>query len=351
MISNNQSDIKSFSNPELLKILNENKGGKIDVITGLSGGKDSLYLMYALTKQLHLRVKAFTWDHFHCMPEAMSSAQKAVISMGNVDWETFSFTYNASSKVKSALFKEVKRFCICPHFMMLRAIPRAIDENIPFLAIGYSPDQNDRKGGYKFADRETRLMNLINYVQSFYNLIEYCLKENYPDEADEILHQLFDPINSRLPLLKTKEIIPSILILSQYIPWDYKDIERIVYEEFKWKTAGKTKLHSNCFFEPIRGHMEYLLDRPFLQEEAAFLVKQGSMTEQEAEAALKYMNVCDDEPKVLEKFIDHIGITKDNYYNYIKSPMKEEAERLIKEFVMQIYTFQGFDPKGVNVIR
>lgn len=336
---------------ELKKIFNENKGVKFDVIMGLSGGKDSLYLLYLLSKVLNVRTKAYTWNHYHAKRGAITSAENAVKDLGNVEWQSFSYKSDASRKVMKAYFKELKRFCLCPHFMMLRALPTALDEGIPFICIGYSPDQNSRKGAYNIpVTRENRIRILTQYIHSFREVTEYALRKSFPQDADHIVSYYFDPIMERLDRIESYKIIPSMLTLSHFIPWEYNEIERIIYEEYRWKYGGKRELHSNCIYEPIRGHLEFMLKRPFLEEEASFLVKKGNLNEEEAKIALEKMGVGEKEPPTLKHFTEHIYSTPEEYYKIIDTPMEPEAEIYLRGFIQNLFVFQGYGDNSMGEI-
>ena len=294
---------------ELEKVLARNKGGKIDVISALSGGKDSLYQLYLLSKELKLRTRAFTWDHYHAYPAAINSAKQAITDLGNVDWITTGFDFESSSKLLASYFMEVKRFCICPHFMMLRALPMAIDEEIPFIAIGYSKNQNERKGEYKFPDHDKRAENLKSWANSFRELTRYCLAKTFPKDEERITENLFGSINRSLEDIDRKEVVPGILQLSNFFPWERKDIENVVYERFGWKKSGRASLHSNCLFEPIRGYLEHTFGRPFLKDEANYLVRNEEMTKDEARRSLNMMGCSSKEPAVLDYFLKYANLS------------------------------------------
>lgn len=333
---------------ELEHILRTNKGVHTDVIAGLSGGKDSLYQLYLLSHDLGLKTKAFTWDHYHAYPAAIKCAAKAVKDLKNIEWVSIGYRYDATTKLISSYFREVKRFCICPHFMMLRALPIAIDEKIPFIAIAYSPDQNARKGNYQFPDPPTRVKNLVSWAHAFKDLTSYCLQKNFPDEGREIIEYLFQPLMDRLDDVIKAGTAPAILQLSQFLPWNIKTMDKIIYDHYEWKKENQKKLHNNCFFEPIRGYMEYKLGRPFLKEEARFLVQRNEITEEEAEKALRDMNYSNEKPRTLKIFCEYINLSEEDFQTFMEAPMTEDAERLLINFIRSLFAFQGFETQGMG---
>jgi hypothetical protein len=343
-----ENHISQKKRSELEHILRANRGVHTDVIAGLSGGKDSLYQLHLLSHELGLRTKAVTWDHYHAYPSAIKSAARAVKDLKNIEWITIGYRYDACSKLINAYFREVKRFCICPHFMMLRALPMAIDEKIPFIAIAYSPDQNARKGTYRFPDPLKRVKNLISYAHAFKNLTAYCLQQHFPEEAGEITAYLFQPLMERLDAAAESGTAPTILQLSQFYPWNLKTMNTLIYEQYGWKKQGQKKLHSNCLFEPIRGYMEYKLGRPFLKDEADFLVQQGEITEEEAKEALNAMNYSSKTPNTLRHFCEYINLPEEEFHTTLEIPMKREAEFLLSDFIRSLFAFQGFQEQGMG---
>jgi hypothetical protein len=333
---------------DLERILEENPGRTADVLVGMSGGKDSLYMLHMLHDEMQIKVKAFTWDHYHANPAAINSIRKAVMSLQDIEWISYGFRSDVSQALLSSYLQEVKRFCICPHFMLLRAAPMAIDEGIPFISIGYSPNQNSRKGAYSLPDPEERKRRFGAWADAFYDLTKHCLSSTFPDKAEEYLDYLFEPLFARIQTGSAQP--PAILQPSHFLPWKTEDIIETIYTKHAWKKTQQNSLHSNCLFEPIRGYLEYKFGRPFLVDEAEFLVQKGEMTAEQAASALRKMNYCGEEPRILGTFLDYAKLTADEFRATLDAPMSDSAAQKLERFVSALFELQGYQGSRVGTL-
>ncbi|MBW2660882.1 MAG: hypothetical protein JRD93_02575 [Deltaproteobacteria bacterium] len=332
---------------EIETLLAENKGRRIDVLAAVSGGFDSLYQLHLLKRELNAQVKAFTWDHYHSYITVIKRIRRMIIDLEVIEWTTVGLRFDVSSKLMKSFFCTVKRFCICPHFMLLRALPLAISEEIPLIAIGYSPDQNERKGCYQLPEKNRRLENLIEWSKSFKALVLYCLERVFPDESNELADYLFHPLTKAIEYLKLKGgTAPAILQLSPYFPWSEK--RSVLAKHYGWAKSEKIKLHNNCLFEPVRGYMEYIMDRPFLIEEANFLIRSGELTKEEAREGLARMNVASNQPKVLGEYLRYANMSMKDFHRELEQPMTDEATDLLYNYLKKLFAFQGFDEKAIG---
>jgi len=134
---------KDFEN-----LIKKSKGkSKYDCLLLFSGGKDSSYLLYLLTKKYKLKVLTVTVDNGLESPLAKSNINK-IVKYFNVD-------HIFSKPKKSFLQKFYKYFIthinnqsycervcyVCQELIFSTGIKIAVDKKIPFIILGYSPDQ------------------------------------------------------------------------------------------------------------------------------------------------------------------------------------------------------------------
>jgi len=134
---------------------NRNKS-KYDCLVGLSGGKDSTYLLYLLKQEYKLNVLAYTCDTGFMSEVAHRNIRKTIDKL-NVDhvWRSpgddfyrklYSFWLTHPSRrgyVRTVCFR-------CFLATEITAVKIATEMNIPLIAIGFSPAQR-RRLNYKAA--------------------------------------------------------------------------------------------------------------------------------------------------------------------------------------------------------
>lgn len=128
--------------------------GEYDCLVPLSGGKDSSYLVYLLQQQYGLKVLTLTVDTGLLSPRAIPNIER-VITRLNVDHILFTPKADFFKKLYHYFLTHVKferkkyeeigytgtvchSCCEAIHSIALRV---AAERGIPFVALGYSPDQ------------------------------------------------------------------------------------------------------------------------------------------------------------------------------------------------------------------
>lgn len=144
---------------ELIDILKKrSKNSQYDCLCLYSGGKDSSYMLYTLSKKYKLRVLAFTLDNWF-IPEETFSNIKKVLAKLNIDsvvftpsWEVIStlFKIGISLFDKTPVGREMAYLVghICwPCFVMISLFSTkcAVEKNIPNLVVGTTPGQIRQK--------------------------------------------------------------------------------------------------------------------------------------------------------------------------------------------------------------
>ena len=130
------------------KLLNQNRGrSTYDCVLLLSGGKDSIYLLYLLTQQFHLNVLSITVDTGLLNKQAKKNIHKAVhvfhsdhryITPDHVFFKRLYRHYLLHPNKKTLCDSVCK---VCQKVINSIALNIAADQQIPFVFMGYSPDQ------------------------------------------------------------------------------------------------------------------------------------------------------------------------------------------------------------------
>jgi hypothetical protein len=126
-----------------------------DCLLLYSGGKDSTYMLYLLSEKYDLKVLTVTIDtglHSHFAQENISAAEQyfhvehlTVAPENNFYMRLYSYLLTHSSN--QTYCENVCSFCsTVMHSIGLNV---AVEKKIPFVAIGYSPDQEVRSNRYE----------------------------------------------------------------------------------------------------------------------------------------------------------------------------------------------------------
>ena len=146
---------------DLTEALQSSKRAKAayDALVCLSGGKDSLYLLYKLKVEYGLKVLAFTTD-MNVPPVAWDNIRRAIAKL-DVEHLTFRPPQDFYRKFYRFLLQNqeergaVRTVCyVCAPLFEGYALQAATEKGIPLVLAGYSPGQPDpERMVYEFAER------------------------------------------------------------------------------------------------------------------------------------------------------------------------------------------------------
>lgn len=148
---------------DLEETLTKTRGANAyDCLVPLSGGKDSLYLLYKLKEEYGLRVLAYTTNIN--LPDVAWSNIRTALDRLNIDHEVFSPAPEFIRKLLGYLLRNQEArgavytvsYVYAPLFEG-DAIRIAIEKDIPLILAGYSPGQPDpQRMRYEFSPRLIR---------------------------------------------------------------------------------------------------------------------------------------------------------------------------------------------------
>lgn len=208
--SNDREDLE-----RTLKLAKERKQGKYDCLVPLSGGKDSLYLLYKLKVEYGLRVLAYTTNID--LPDVAWSNIRTALTRLDIDHVVLSPAPAFVRKLLRYLLQNQEArgavytvsYVYAPLFEG-DAIRLAIEKDIPLILAGYSPGQPDpQRMRYEFSPR------LIREEDWTPPHLKECGKF-----SEEELGYFFNP-------LKLPENTPLPRYLAPYHAWDYDQDEVI----------------------------------------------------------------------------------------------------------------------------
>lgn len=117
------------------------KESRFDIALFYTGGKDSTYLLYYLSKVKRLRVLALTWEIPFISESAAKSIENAKKVFQNVEFITRSINQTELKRFYNKLYLLSGNTCACPSLAYLLFYPELVANRVPYFAAGNEPVQ------------------------------------------------------------------------------------------------------------------------------------------------------------------------------------------------------------------
>jgi N-acetyl sugar amidotransferase len=254
----------------LEKVRSRGEGKRYDCIVGLSGGTDSTYCLYTVSR-LGLRPLAVHMDNGWVSEGARDNIAKAVTKLGvdlktvTPDWEALRGYYRACLKAS------IPETCLpCEIGVISTLYETAAQENIDTIVLGTS--------------FRTEGINPLRW--------------NYVDGAyfDDVIRRFGDADAELLPgfnRLKRSNLLYYALVrriqtvqLPLYMEYHRADIQRTLERELGWTYGGRE--HFDCLYKPLGAYVEKRkFERDPTKIAVAALVRSGQVTRDDAWEMLK----------------------------------------------------------------
>ncbi len=292
------------------------KGDKYDFLVPLTGGKDSSYVLYYMTKVCKARVLAFTWDNGLIRETAWTNIRNAVEATG-VDHQVFRFFDDSiMKKLYSATFKSFGKMCFCPLYMMLSTLPAAIEQKIPLIIVGFSEGQRELDHTFKIPSDQTYKEKLIQAHRDWTDFFTMAVQENKLEPSQEILNALLGPLGKYVG--EGSDITwPKFIPLSNYVNWMKTDeLAGTLASALNYKKAASTTTHTSCIIEPVKGYLEYKRGLNEMASEISCFVRNGTISREEGIQEAEKMGIADRLPDNVEDFNKFLGLTMAEFEEY-----------------------------------
>ena len=325
---------------ELKELTDKYKGKKYDAMVSLTGGKDSSFVLYYLTKVLGLRVLAVTWDNGLIREKAWENMRKCVEAT-NSTHEIFKWSDDTTLKALQGLFYKFSKVCYCPIFMAFGAFPIAIRENIPLIFNGFSEGQRESLHDFEMPDQITHKMKFKNFYKLWKIMLNMALKKSDKKNKDshlrEILGDLENCANSN-----TIDFYPVMIPLANYIDWTNMEKLEKTLSTIGWENPNKTSVHSSCVLEPIKGFLETRRNLSEVTAEINQMIRTGSITRDQGIKEMDKMSMDKEKPEGLEYFCDFFNISEEEFFYY--------ADHYDKYPVIVNFFVQRFRQKVIDTV-
>lgn len=334
------SSIKKLINPlPVMNVIPATPKAKFDVALFYTGGKDSSYLLYYLSKILRLRVLALTWKQPYMSDNALKSIENAKVYLPEVTFIMREAPPESLKKIYKKIYELQDNTCICPSIAYILFFPLLLENSIPYLVLGNEPAQgkaliynslapkiiyyNWVKKAMRFIINIGRL-SLMRKPFSKGQLEMYFTVKNlafgksrflkilgYENEIADNLYsslseakEMFIPFKQSVLKSKKRGNIPALVhidfdSLSKTGSYNWKNTQKILENELGWIDTEKTgkKLHTSCKIEKCKEYSQLQRFRemksriiPFSSLELSLAVLLGSISRDQALEEIK--NYC-----------------------------------------------------------
>ena len=292
------------------------KKKKYDCVVGLSGGKDSSYVLYLCTQKYKMKPLCVTFDNGFLSSEAAANIKKLTNKL-NVDHIFVKLDWDVLKRLYRHFLMTTGEFCsVCNIGIISSQYDVANKYDIPLIVSGFSPRT------------DPDLSNSIYHLSTeyFYNVAKGHFSKT---DLKEFLHDgtFSTPINHLTGKRRS-------IALPRYVEWDENKIVAILEKELDWKvTAAITKEHTDCIASEFK---EYLRIKEFGFSEKsmkfAMLVMGGFMSREDAlnkSKAFEEQNSTDNFGKVL-KAMNLIGISEGEVAEAVKKRQAPYIPKYVK---------------------
>ena len=271
----NRTSLLTIEEEELVKNVKARRGDSLyDVMVFFTGGKDSTYLVWHLSKNLGLRVLAAFWDMPFTNESSRRNIRKVLDALPNVEliqWTLPKSVFEAAIKKQ---FETMGVFCLCPVPAYPLFYPLADLHKIPYVMWGME-DVQASVIEYVFptppqqsnADEREQTLQILkgrampgqqvdpvtwssefkNYHTSLQNIFE-----PYMGPLQKIIEEAEKDPDRPIPIikrLKTKEAYGSwesvIALLEKEIGWEMPPNQR-------------NQLHTSCVIENVKDYTQFV---------------------------------------------------------------------------------------------
>jgi hypothetical protein len=296
-----------------LKRLEDCKGkGTYDVVLGVSGGKDSTYVLSKLVNKYKLKVLTFTIDNGFLNDWGRERIHSVTDFLGvdhcfvPVEQKNLAAFYRYSIQLTGA------PCTACSYFIYATTISLASKHGIPLAVHGrsrsqmfrfFSPESTDPflpfiYAGLQDADEHT--------VKATYEKVFAIIKESFSQE-------FYDQIRAFLPDLsqgKPAEFLPYFL----YHSYDEEIIVDHIQEHVGWSRPDNFEIlsHYDCDAHDAAGYLYEIAEtRPHIVPEISVLVRNGMLSRQEALARIEKEKFKESPGKSLDALSLLTGFNRD----------------------------------------
>lgn len=267
-----------------------------DALVGISGGKDSTYILQKMVVDYGLKVLAITYENGFLTDIGKRNIDRTVKKLG-VDHFYHYPNWDVHKKLYEACVKKLGDPCLaCAFAGFFLALKICSEKRIPFFINGRSPSQIFRNffEGSKDMFIPMTMLNMEEHsfakVAAVYGKLNEGIRawvSGLMGNAADVkaLFDEFYPESSAL----TPDFAPEIISYFIYEPYNEEEIKRKLQETLGYERKKNDALlsHLDCRIVDVAGHMyQEIHGVSMLAQEVAVMLRRGDLTQEQARKIL-----------------------------------------------------------------
>jgi hypothetical protein len=282
--------------------------GDYDALVPVSGGKDSMYVLYAARRLFNLNVLAYNFDNGFQSPAATLNIQRAVKKLGT-DLIVYKPREDLLNQLYRTFLTQAGEFCSpCNMIIGAAAFRIARQNGIKIILLGGS------------AKRESGILgvSMSMHCDRYYYRHVVDGRLQWSDFKKYVVDSPWRKFFQRI----TGTGAVDIDALEYFHPGG-DQMRAILRHEIGWEKTSEELEHGDCFLNPLK---DYIMNHRWGYSEVtqaySALVRNGELTRERAlEKAEKAERRTP--PQILPAFLERIGMTKEEFDKAIKHHFTE----------------------------
>lgn len=319
----------------IMNYFSKSKKSRFDVAVFYTGGKDSTYLLYYLSKVLKCNVLALTWEIPYMSESARSSIENAKKKLDTVEFITRYVSNQDLKRMYEKLYLLSGNTCACPSLAYVLFYPELVANKIPYFIVGNEPAQiaglyyNHMAPKIAYHFSKNKFLNLlINFgrITTFhpplksgqFHTLATMKQLAYGDSifkkisgyTNSLVSNVVESIKEVDCLTKPLKRSIRYSSITGNIPrfvqvdfneisggtYDWKNVKEIIIKECGWVAPEDTQkgLHTSCKIEKCKEYTQYIRFRdmkstmiPFSALEMSLASQTQALSKEEAIAEIE----------------------------------------------------------------
>jgi hypothetical protein len=302
------------------------RGKRYDFLVPLTGGKDSTYVLYYLTRVLGAsRVLAFSWDHLFHRQASWANMEKAVAAAG-VDFQVYRIIdVETTRAVIRGFYRTFGHTCMCCRVLLVPVIGNvAIRNEIPLVVSGENPGQALARGTHDKPGAISPHQEIVDRLGTISYLLRKALAVEMPERIGEVEEEILGGF--RRGLHHRDFTWPHYVDMGAYIDWyqmDENTFLKTLSDAFGFQKGSDTFTHTSCSLERLRGYQEYnfgRISKTGYTGEISQFVRSGVLTREKALLELERLGMTSSLPDESEHYCRETGLMMEEFRRHLGKP-------------------------------
>ena len=274
-----------------------------DAAVGISGGKDSVFVLYELKNKYRLKIKAFTMNNGFLSDKARGNIDKIVKEL-DVEHEYIDFDKELLKRFYSYSIKKWLVPCIaCSYIGYASIINLASKIDAGMIVHGRSPEQMFRAYNEdvfsSLIEAGLKRVREVDFDALYLNLLSKIDAKMDKRLRAEVKEMLFKDVKGS----DFREFVAYFL----YHPYDEEQIVRFLKEKTSWQVDGEYT-HYDCRIHHATKYIYQCAEgRAHSMPELSFLVRDGQISRQEAKKRLELELLSEKPQAEMDELFNYIG--------------------------------------------